>query len=270
MLALEPTLLKIKPQTFQKVCDMLYRLSGIVLRAGKEDLVQSRLAKRLRATRTATYEEYLERVARDPQELSLMVDVLTTNKTHFFREPAHFDFLADQLVPKWSRARDPVRIWSAACSTGEEPYTIAMALWDASPEVARRSRILATDLASHVLTKAKAGAYRRDGLNEVPGELLKRHFDATSKGEARVKAPLRELVKFARLNLLDPWPMRGPFQLIFCRNVMIYFDKETQLALAERFRELLEPGGYLFIGHSESLGLVGHGLKYVQPAVYQR
>lgn len=270
MLAQDLSVPKIQAKTFQKVCEMLYRLSGIVLRTGKEDLVQSRLAKRLRATHLSSYEEYLELVAKDPNELSFMVDVLTTNKTNFFREPAHFDFMTDQLVPRWNRDPRPVRIWSAACSTGEEPYTIAMTMVDASPELAKRTRVLCTDLASHVLSKAKAATYRRDAAGDVPKELLSKHFEAVGKNELRVKPALREMVRFARLNLLDEWPMKGPFQLIFCRNVMIYFDKETQLQLAERFRAMLEPGGYLFIGHSESLGLTGHGLRYVQPAVYQR
>lgn len=260
---------KLTPAQFKKVCELLYRLSGIVMRPGKEDLAQSRLARRLRATSRDSYDDYLALVERDELELGRMVDVLTTNKTNFMREPAHFDLLSKLVATSWSDL-ETIRIWSAACSSGEEPYTIAMTLLDKNPAVASRVRILATDLASHAIERARAAEYPPDALAGVPKAWLGRHFEPTSGGAYRVNATVRKMVSFARLNLLDRWPMQGPFQTIFCRNVMIYFDKETQLALANRFGSLLSDDGYLLIGHAESLGTSGHGLRYVKPAVYAR
>jgi chemotaxis protein methyltransferase CheR len=260
---------KMSQAQFTRVCEMLYRLSGIVMRPGKEDLANSRLARRLRATQTQSFDEYLSIVERNKDELALMVDVLTTNKTNFMREAAHFDLIADDRAHNWAEL-DAVRIWSAACSTGEEPYTIAMTLLDRQPAIAKRTRILATDLASHVLEKGRKAEYRPEALTGVPKEWLPKYFEPCGNGGYRVNATVRRMVSFARLNLLDPWPMGGPFQAIFCRNVMIYFDKQTQLMLARRFRELLATDGYLLIGHAESFGTSGHQLRYVKPAVYAR
>jgi len=260
---------KLSRTQFTKVCDLLYRLSGIVMRPGKEDLAQSRLVKRLRATNSHSYDEYFSLVERDQDELGRMVDVLTTNKTNFMREPAHFDLLADLVGSKWA-GFETIRIWSAACSSGEEPYTIAMTLLDRQPALAKRTRILATDLASHVIETARKGEYRADALGGVPKEWLSRYFEPVGGGAQRVNATVRKMVSFARLNLLDQWPMNGSFQAVLCRNVMIYFDKETQLTLAGRFRQLLADDGVLLIGHAESLGTTGHQLKYIKPAVYAR
>lgn len=254
---------------FERVAANVYRLAGIVLRTGKEDLVESRLNKRLRAKKIGSFREYLDLVDRDPVELAAMVDALTTNKTAFLREPAHFDLLIDLLKNAWSSAGQ-IRIWSSACSTGEEPYTIAMTILDNLPHLAPRVRILATDLASHAVARSRAGEYANESLGGLPPQWLGRYFDKAPSGAFRIKAEVKRMVRFARLNLLDPWPMRGPFQVIFCRNVMIYFDKPTQLKLAGRFRELLSSDGYLLIGHSESLGSEGHALHYVKPAVYRR
>lgn len=259
---------KLTPAQFRKVSEVLYQRSGIVIRDGKQELVQSRLARRLRATNAGSYDAYFEMVWRDESELARMVDVLTTNKTNFMREPAHFDLLVGQMAASWERLSE-VRVWSAACSSGEEPYTIAMTLLDRAPELARRTRILATDLASHAIERCRRAEYSPDAMAGVPAAWRSRFFER--KGPAfRVTSEVRGMVSFARLNLLDPWPMQRPFAAIFCRNVMIYFDKKTQLGLAERFRQMLEPEGYLLIGHAESLGTTGHNLRYVKPAVYAR
>jgi len=257
---------KLSQAVFVKVCDLLYKLSGIVLKEGKEELVQSRLSKRLKACGLGSFEAYMDLVSSNKAELAQMVDVLTTNKTNFFREPAHFDLMRETLIPQWLSQNSEVRIWSAACSSGEEPYTIAMTLLEAAPALARKTKILATDLSAVVLEKARKATYVAD----VPAAIRSRYFEQVSAREQRVTAKARDLVSFARLNLLDPFPMRGRFNLIFCRNVMIYFDKPTQLGLARRFREMLEPGGFLFIGHSESLGQSDNGLQYERPAVYTR
>jgi chemotaxis protein methyltransferase CheR len=256
---------------FLAISALAYDVAGIKLPPGKEGLVRSRLAKRLRARGLGSYDDYLALV-RDPAggELAEMIDALTTNKTDFFREPAHFDFLRQRVLPATGGA--PLRLWSAGCSTGEEPYTLAMVLHDALPDVARRDvKILATDISRRVLTHAKAGVYADAAMQGVPPELRRRHFARTPNGAGwEAGASLRSLVTFAPLNLMGAWPMRGPFQAIFCRNVMIYFDRATQQTLVRRFHDLLEPGGYLFVGHSESLSALSHGFDYVQPAVYRR
>ena len=263
---------ELAPAQFQDISRTVYDVAGIQLRPGKEGLVRSRLAKRLRALGLATYEEYLARVSGDAsgRELAEMVDALTTNKTNFFREPAHFDFLRERLLPTLPSSA-PLRIWSAGCSTGEEPYTLAMTLHEALPDLARRDvRVLATDISSRVVAQARAGRYADAVAAEVPPELLRRYFRRLPEGAWEAGASLRDLIAFARLNLMEAWPMRGPFQAIFCRNVMIYFDKPTQQELVARYYELLAPGGHLFVGHSESLSGIAHRFTYVQPAVYRR
>jgi chemotaxis protein methyltransferase CheR len=256
---------------FGEISRTVYDVAGIRLRPGKEGLVRSRLARRLRALGAGSYGEYLARVRADAtgRELAEMVDALTTNKTSFFREPAHFDYLRERVLPALP-AREPLRMWSAGCSTGEEPYSLAMVLRESLPDLARRDvRLLATDISSRVLAPARAGRYADAAVADVPPELLRRHF-LRAGGAWEVAPAVRSLVTFARLNLMAVWPMRGPFEAIFCRNVMIYFDKPTQQELVARFHALLAPGGHLFVGHAESLSGIAHGFSYVQPAVYRR
>ena len=263
---------------FREISRTVYDIAGIQLRDGKEGLVRSRLARRLRQLGLGDFGAYLELVRADARELAEMVDLLTTNKTSFFRESAHFDFLRDRLLP--SLGPGPVRLWSAGCSSGEEPYTLAMVIRDAWPDADRRDvKILATDISRRVLATAAAGVYPEALLEDVPPDLLRRHFTRAAReavtrpgatGGWRASDALRSLVTFAPLNLMGAWPMRGPFQAIFCRNVMIYFDKATQQALVERYYDLLAPGGHLFVGHSESLSALTHRFSYVQPAVYRK
>jgi len=253
---------------FARVCALLYRIAGIKLVPGKEGLVQARLARRLHALDLDHFGAYFDLVERDGSqaELTQMVDLLTTNKTSFFREAYHFDFLRDRVLP--GLAGRPARIWSAGCSTGEEPYSLGMLCRDtlgARADV----RILATDISTRVLATAKAATYPAESLGDVPDDVRRRHFAPAADGRGvRVADAVREMVSFARLNLMGDWPMRGPFDAILCRNVMIYFDKPTQERLVNRFYELLPPGGHLFVGHSESLTSLDHGFAYVQPAVY--
>ncbi|MFO0554204.1 MAG: protein-glutamate O-methyltransferase CheR [Polyangiaceae bacterium] len=259
---------RISRADFDEVVELVHQRAGIVLTSAKEELVMARLSKRLRATGIGSFAAYMDLVRKERSELAEMIDVLTTNKTAFFREPAHFDFLREQLVPQWEASGESVAIWSAACSTGEEPYSVAMEIAAASRTVAARTRILATDLSARALERARSATYRPDMVGQFPGDRLR--FLEKREREYRILPMIRSMVKFARLNLLDAWPMRGPFSLILCRNVMIYFDKPTQYGLARRFGQLLGDGGMLFIGHSESLGSADVGLNYVQPAVYAR
>lgn len=265
MLAAEPEL---SAEQFHEISRTVYQVAGIQLPTGKEGLVRARLAKRLRALGVATYADYLARV-RTPGsgELAEMVDALTTNKTNFFREPAHFEFLKARVLPTLGHS---IRIWSAGCSTGEEPYTLGMVLRDAVPDLTRRdAKILATDISRRVLAQARSATYADGPAADVAPEVRGRHFARTGGGW-EIAPAVRSLVTFASLNLMGAWPMRGPFDAIFCRNVMIYFDRPTQQRLVQRFHELLAPGGHLFVGHSESLNAITHGFTYVQPAVYRR
>lgn len=257
------------------ICATVQRLSGIALHEGKQELVRARLAKRLRALGLASYGEYLELIQRDRcgHELAQMVDALTTNKTSFFREPQHFDHLAQHLVPLWAQRGGRVRLWSAGCSTGEEPYSLAMVLCEHSRELARCDlRILATDLSRRVLAHARRAIYPEEAVRAVDPALVRKYFfriETPAGVEYRVCDEVRSYVRFARLNLVDPdWPLRGPFDVIFCRNVMIYFDQPTRAELVRRLVALLCPGGVLYVGHSESLSGCNHPLRYVQPAVY--
>ncbi len=255
---------------FQKISGLLYAVSRITLQDGKEELVKSRLLKRMRAIGIRSFGEYLARVDGDPAEKYQMVDLLTTNKTSFFREDAHFDFLKTRVLPGLGGGR--LRVWSAGCSSGEEPYTIAMVLREYYAQGPQPdARILATDLSKRVLARAEAGTYDEEVLREVPAQLASKYFDCVETRKPRrysARQALRSLITFAPLNLMEDWPMKGPFDVIFCRNVMIYFDKATQERLVNRFYGLLKPGGYLFSGHSESLAGMNHSFRYVQPAVH--
>lgn len=265
---------------FADVRERLYKLAGIKLSSGKEALVAARLAKRMRHLNLDSYEQYMSFVAEDRtgRELAQMIDVLTTNKTSFFRESQHFDFLREQMLPKLgSGANRPVRIWSAGCSNGKEPYTIAMLMRETTSDVDKRDwRILATDISERMLTVAREGIYDEGTAAEIPPTLLKKYFTSVVCTDARtdmsrryqVSDNVRSMVSFARLNLMEEWPMKGLFNAIFCRNVMIYFDKPTQQRLVQRYWEMLAPGGHLFIGHSESLTNIAGKFRYVQPALY--
>lgn len=257
---------------FETIRRLIREICGISIQPGKATLVRGRLSKRLRALGLASFEAYLDLIRRDSGELSEMVNALTTNKTGFFREPEHFDYLRQTVLPAMLEHRGPIRIWSAGCSSGEEPYTIAMVLRDAMTDADwARVRILGTDISTRVLAAAREGVYTKEAAGAVPPLLAQRYFSRVRQDAGmafRVKDELRSVVRLARLNLKDPWPMQGPFDLIVCRNVMIYFDRQTQQHLVERFWDLLRPGGHLFVGHSESLTALDHSFRYVRPAVY--
>lgn len=261
---------------FREIRDLTYRICGIHLPAGKEGLVQSRLARRLRLLQLTDFDQYISHVRADAggTEVSHMIDALTTNKTNFFREPRHFEYLAERVLPEARERGEPLRIWSAGCSSGEEPYSLAMLIVDDPRARHPDARILATDIASDILDRAREGVYDERQLEGVSEARRRAHFEPVRAGAGepkwRVRDPLRSLIRFARLNLMGEWPMRGPFDVILCRNVMIYFDKPTQERLVERFAALLRPGGHLLVGHSESLSGIRHGLRFVQPAVYMR
>lgn len=280
--------LELSADEFQRVARLIYAAAGISLPSGKEGLVRARLGPRLRQHGLSSVTDYLAFVEADRtgQERVRLVDVLTTNKTSFFREAEHFHFMASAVLPpleaRWRASRTAARVWSAGCSSGEEPYTIAMVLRERlGAEHATAARILATDISTRVLDRARAATYTSDAVADIPRDVAARHLKrAAGAGAGTAASPgdrlhevvpaTRALVRFAHLNLMGDWPMRGPFDVIFCRNVMIYFDRPTQERLVQRFASLLAPGGYLLVGHSESLNALSHPLAYVQPAVYMK
>jgi chemotaxis protein methyltransferase CheR len=260
------------------VIKLVYEKSGITLHDGKKALVTARLQKRLKALDVGSYTEYLDYLGRDSSggELVLLLDAIATNHTSFFREPQHFELLKSRVLPELVAARraGPIEIWSAACSSGEEPYTLAMVLQEALSEPDRASaRILASDLSTKVLSMAAAGVYKLDRVEGIPRELLRKYFErglGAQAGLARVRAALQQMVAFRQLNLLEIADLGKRFPVIFCRNVMIYFDRAVQQRVVGMLERHLLPGGYLFISHSESLNGISHGLKWVAPAVYRR
>lgn len=266
----------LQQEQFTTISQLVHKTCGVTLRPGKEELVRARLMKRLYALGLSSFADYLAYLDQDTsgQEFVTMIDVLTTNKTSFFREPQHFAFLAEHVVPPWQEARHPLRLWNAGCSSGEEPYSLAITLYEELSQIARRDvRILATDISTRILSMARRAEYEAEILQDIPPRILREHFvniPSESGSAYRVKDHIKSLVHVARLNLMQKWPMQGPFDVIMCRNVMIYFDKPTQEWLIRRFWTLLRPGGYLFIGHSESMATASHAFHYVQPAVYRK
>jgi chemotaxis protein methyltransferase CheR len=262
-------------QEFEQFRSLAYKTFGLDLKEGKEQLVSSRLGKLIAGQHFCSFRDYYDHVVADKtgESLLAMVDVLTTNHTSFLREPAHLEFLTKEVLPELAK-RDRIRIWCAASSTGEEPYTLAFSVIEGLPGNCRVPvEILASDISTRVLEVAKRGVYTADRLQGVPGQLQSKYFlrgEGNSKGFFKVKPELRKLVEFRRINLVEPYPEMQPFPVIFCRNVMIYFDKPTQEQVVNRLSPYLEPGGYLFIGHSESLMGTNQPLEYVAPAVYQK
>lgn len=267
---------------FRRVSDLVYRHCRINLHAGKRQLVRARLTKRVHAGGFGSVTEYVDHALanRSGRAFDELIDSLCTNLTGFFREHAHFAFLARDFLPAvFARRKSPggpILAWSAGCSSGEEPYSLAMALLEAAASMGAASceiKILATDLSTRMLRAARQGVYAKAKAQAIAPLLRGRYLEpGTINGDAvvRVKPHVRELVRFRYLNLMEDWPFAGPFDFIFCRNVMIYFDKPTQQNLINRFWRCLRPGGVLFTGHSESLTGICHRFDYVQPTIYSR
>ncbi|MEO8343215.1 MAG: CheR family methyltransferase [Gallionella sp.] len=257
---------------FARICSLIYAHAGISLKSSKQDMVYSRLARRLRANGINNFRDYLVLLESGDQiEWEAFVNSLTTNLTSFFREPHHFPMLAEH-VAKHQGGR-PLALWCAAASTGEEPYSMAMTMVDTFGSFTPPVSILATDVDTNVLAKAEAGIYPVERVEKLAEDVVKRFFlkgTGAQSGLVRVRPELRAMITFRPLNLLgDDWPIRAPLGAIFCRNVMIYFDKETQLKILQRFAPLLQPQGLLFAGHSENFHNAGHLFKLRGKTVYE-
>jgi chemotaxis protein methyltransferase CheR len=266
--ALEPT-----ERDLSAIIQLVYQRSGITLHHGKRQLVTARLQKRVRGGGFDSFAAYLAHVKADRsgQAMTTLLDAIATNHTHFFRESRHFEFLAGRAAQLKARCPDgALDGWSAACSTGEEPYTILMQLREAGHDGVR---LLASDISTKALAKARAGVYPMAKVADVPQPLLHRYFEkglGEQDGLARIAPALRQQVEFRALNLLDITFLGRQFDFVFCRNVMIYFDKAIQQRVVTMLERHLKPGGYLFIAHSESLNGIAHGLEPLLPAVFRK
>lgn len=265
---------------FRRLAEILQAETGIALDEGKTPLVYSRLAKRLRALGLRSFGAYLGHISTHAgaAERRLMIEALTTNVTRFFREAHHFEHLAAEVLPPLiaeARRGGRVRLWSAGCSSGEEPYSLALTVLDLLPDASRYDiKILATDVDTQVLSRGQAGRYNNGAVARIDPGLRDRWMiadDAADGGSAWLAGPeMRGLVGFRKANLLGAWPMKGPFQVIFCRNVVIYFDEILRDAVLAKMTALLSPGGHLYVGHSERLKLGGTELQLVGLSTYRR
>jgi chemotaxis protein methyltransferase CheR len=266
-------------EEFHLFQSLVLRESGIYLGAKNRAMLVSRLWKRLRALELNSFSSYYRRVKADPQEMVLMLDCICTNETHFFREPAAFDCLRTRVFPEWAAAADAgkrsktLRVWSAACSTGEEAYSLAMVLLTHFPPAAGwKIEVLGTDLSTKVLARASAGIWPVEKIAGVPVDYQRRFLlkgFGPEKGRIKAGNELRQLVRFQRLNLTqEPYAVAGTFDLIFCRNVLIYFQWETKIKVVDTLGKYLSPNGYMFLGHAESVHGVADKLQFVAPKVF--
>lgn len=271
----------ISTRDYTRLCDLIYRESGINLGAEKQTMLEARIRRRLRVLNLDSYSQYCDYLFGKQglkDELEPLIDVVTTNKTDFFREPGHFRYLVENALPEQpspSRNGGPYLVWSAGCSTGEEPYTLAMVLSEyARAHPGFRFRILATDICTTVLEKAELGVYSRESIEPVPDGLRRRYFLRSrnaSSAQVRVAPELRRLVEFRRLNFMDAhYGLTEKADAIFCRNVIIYFDRPTQQRILKKLAHHLVLGGYMFVGHSETLHDMDLPLEPVGPALYRR
>jgi len=260
--------------TFNRIREIVYQRSGISLGDNKQALVRARIAKRMRQLDLHRYEDYLEYVIHDGdgEEIQNMLDAISTNVTSFYREPAHFDFMR-QILGDWiAGGARGFRFWSAASSSGEEPYTIAIEALETIGSARINIKILATDISSRVLRISAHGEYSEDRVGPIPKVLRSKYFTRrTEKGRIiySVNDNLRERVTFRQFNLSSaPYPLKNPMDIIFCRNVMIYFDRKVRTGMIKEFYRLLKPGGYLLVGHAESITGIVKGFKCIKPSIY--
>lgn len=263
---------------FERIRQFVTEHTGIVLSDAKKDMVYGRLSKRIRKGGFGSFDAFCDALETgDEDEQDFMINAITTNLTAFFREKHHFEFLAHTVIPELIEKKSHnkrIRIWSAGCSTGEEPYSIAMVLKEFLPDFDQWDvKILATDLDVNVVAQGQSGIYRADRIEGLPDERIKRWFKRGRGDKAnmvKVSPELQQMISFKRLNLLKEWPMKGQFDFMFCRNVVIYFDKDTQRILFERYADILAPEAHLFIGHSETLYKVSTRFDSLGHTIYRK
>jgi chemotaxis protein methyltransferase CheR len=271
---------KMSTRDFARLCELIHNQAGIHLSQEKRTMLEIRVKRRLKSLGMQSYRKYCEYLFGHEgmrEEIGNLIDVVTTNKTDFFREPMHFDFLTERVLPEFesSATGRPFLVWSAGCSSGEEPYTLAMLLSEyAQARAGFRFRILATDISTVVLERAQVGVYTEEAVSPVPGSMKRRYFMRSRDAESRrlrIVPELRRLVQFRRLNFMEgDYGLAEKADAIFCRNVIIYFERPTQESILRRLTEYLVPGGYLFVGHAETLHNMNLPLAPVAPSLYQR
>ncbi len=271
---------ELKDSEFEKISKLVYEVCGINLHEGKRELVKARLGSRLREGNYKSFSEYCHYVTtgNGKDELIAMIDSISTNLTSFFREESHFvklRVIVSSIMEKTgSRGAIPkINIWSAGCSTGEEPYTIAITIKEAAGARPLDAKIVATDISTKVLRVAEAAIYPEDRVKKINAPVLGKYFQrgtGRSEGYYRIKKDIKDMISFKRFNLMDEFPAESNYDVIFCRNVMIYFDKQTQTRLVNKYYGSLKKDGYFFVGHSESLTSLKHSFKYIEPSVYQK
>jgi chemotaxis protein methyltransferase CheR len=274
--------IEITTEEYERVRKLVYERAGINLGSNRQHLVQARLAKRIRVGSFSGFRDYFRHLDSDSSgdEIAHLIDAISTNTTFFFRESDHFDFLAESLVSrikaeKWDQKQYTLRIWSAACSSGEEPYTLAMVIHKVLKDYPSiDAKILATDISQKILAQACAGQYDFQKIKSVPEEYRRMAFHPVDRAQSslyEVSPEIRKYITFAYFNLMTPeYPFRFGFDYIFCRNVMIYFDRPTQETVINRMAQHIRPDGYLIVGHSESLNGLSHKLAYVKPTIYRQ
>ena len=266
-------------KNFSVIQDVAYKMTGITISDKKKEMIYSRISRRIRDLGLSNFDQYCATISEENSpEKSDFINAITTNLTSFFREQHHFDYLNETVLPAIKEASqfgDKVRIWSAGCSTGEEPYSIAITIKESGLDKTTNLKILATDLDSNVLATAQKGVYDQERVKGLQADKKRRWFTekkSTIPGEKlyEVNSSVKELITFKRLNLLEKWPMSGQFDIVFCRNVIIYFDKNTQRALFGNFAQVIKPNANLFIGHSETLTGISNQFTVVGKTIYQR
>lgn len=261
-------------KNFSFIQTLAYDKTGITLTDHKRNMVYGRLSRRLRSLGMESFDDYCNLISDENHaEFTEFINSITTNLTSFFREGYHFDYLRDTALPELAKSKKDKRLrgWSAAASTGEEPYSIAITLADVAQRYRWDAKVLATDLDSNVLATGKSGVYGYDRVEKLPSDVIKKSFNRSrDQKTVQVKERYRKLLTFKQLNLLHKWPMKGPFDFVFCRNVVIYFDKDTQKVLFNKMADIIAPGGYLFIGHSESLHRVTDRFESLGRTIYKK
>lgn len=269
---------KFSDRQFNQFQSLIMELTSIKMPLEKKELLYGRLTRRLRALQLKGFDDYLKILqSGDEAELESFVNSVTTNLTSFYRERHHFEHLQNVVIPRLRKTNDDtrrIRIWSAGCSTGQEPYSIAMTLMDAMPDIREWDvKILATDIDSQVLETAAKGVYRADRIDGIHKDIAKQWIlrgKGNNQGYVRVAPELQELITFKQLNLLTKWPIKGQVDVVFCRNVVIYFDKDTQRVLFEKFSRVLPPQGHMYIGHSETLMKISDDFDLLGKTIYQK